>query len=138
MVLSVHPQLLNDCHLIETNPEFVLLLHKDAALHWFILVPNTKLPDLLDLPQEKRSRILDHCEAVATLLKATLSYPKVNVAALGNVVPQLHIHIIGRKPSDACWPKPVWGNLSTEKEYAKDEIKHLTTLCKNAFNGISQ
>ncbi len=114
MVFSVHPQLLNDCHLIETNPEFVLLLHKDAALHWFILVPNTKLPDLLDLPQEKRSRILDHCEAVATLLKATLSYPKVNVAALGNVVPQLHIHVLARYQNDRAWPGPIWGTQSSK------------------------
>lgn len=119
---TIHPQLLSDCHLLGRLPASHLLLHKNAALPWFILVPETALGNLLDLPHEQRDGVLADCKRVADYLTGSLGYPKVNIAWLGNLVPQLHIHVIGRNPTDPCWPKPVWGHLETVQNYSPRQV----------------
>jgi len=106
---ALHPRLAADTHCLGALRSALLLLHREAALHWFILVPATDRDDLTDLPRVQREGLLDDAAALATFLKAEFAYPKVNVGALGNVVPQLHLHVIGRRPGDFCWPEPVWG-----------------------------
>lgn len=102
-----------------------LLLHRNASLHWFILVPHTDKLDLLDLPGEQREQLLNEASRVSCYLKQTLLYPRVNVGALGLVVPQLHLHVIGRREGDACWPAPVWGNLEMSMEYSAAQVAQL-------------
>lgn len=113
----IHPQLKEDCHLLGRFASSTVLLHRNAALPWFILVPDTELEDLLDLPPQKLHQLMEDCQHISTFLKQNLAFGKVNFAGLGNVVPQMHLHIIGRSTSDACWPQPVWGNLSTSADY---------------------
>lgn len=117
---SLHPQLLADCHPLGRLSATHLLLHRNAAVPWFILVPETDQANLLDLPADARAAVLDDCARVSDHLTSVLGYPKVNVAWIGNLVPQLHIHVIGRRPGDACWPKPVWGHLDTVLDYTKE------------------
>ena len=105
----LHPRLAADTHTLGALASALLLLHREAALHWFILVPDTDRDDLTDLAADERGRLLWDAAALGHFLKAEFAYPKVNVAALGNVVPQLHLHVIGRRPEDFCWPDPVWG-----------------------------
>ncbi len=107
----IHPQLLADCHYLGELPRSALLLHRNAALPWFILVPHTDAEDILDLPEALLHEVLAECALVSTFIKNELGYTKVNFAGLGNVVPQLHLHVIGRSDNDPCWPRPVWGNL---------------------------
>jgi diadenosine tetraphosphate (Ap4A) HIT family hydrolase len=121
-ISSVHPQLLEDCHVMGNLPSGILLLHRNAALHWFILVPDSELHDVLDLPSPQAQAVLADASAVSAFLKNDLSYPKVNVAGLGNQVPQMHLHIIGRRVGDACWPQPVWGNLQHSGIYTTDKL----------------
>lgn len=113
----IHPQLKQDCHLLGRFPVSTLLLHRNASLPWFILVPATELEDLLDLPERLLNEVTGECQQVSKFLKRELGYQKINFAALGNVVPQLHLHVIGRAPDDACWPQPVWGNLHAQSTY---------------------
>ena len=113
----IHPQLKEDCHLLGRFDSCTVLLHRNAALPWFILVPDTGLEDLLDLPPEKLHQVTADCQRISAFLKRNLAFDKVNFAGLGNVVPQMHLHIIGRSTKDACWPQPVWGNLSTITDY---------------------
>lgn len=108
----IHPQLLADCHQLGKLSASDLLLHRNAALPWFILVPDTQMSDVLDLPQDHRDAVLAECAVVSAFIKSVLGYNKVNFAGLGNVVPQMHLHIIGRHSADPCWPQPVWGNLA--------------------------
>jgi len=108
---QVHPQLKADCHLLGTLASGTLLLNRNATLPWFILVPDTDREDFLDLPADFRERVSTDCAVVSDFIKQQLGYPKVNFAGLGNVVPQMHMHIIGRRKGDRCWPQPVWGNL---------------------------
>lgn len=125
---SIHSQLLADCHVLGTWPEADLLLHKNASLHWFIVVPKTELNDFLDLSASEQQSILARATQVSSVLKKEFGYPKVNFAALGNVVPQMHLHVIGRRADDPCWPAPVWGNLSVNKVYSDDEIQQIRQL----------
>jgi diadenosine tetraphosphate (Ap4A) HIT family hydrolase len=131
---SVHPQLLEDCHVLGNLPSGILLLHHNAALHWFILVPDSDLHDVLDLPPPQAQAVLADAMAVSAFLKNKLSYPKVNVAGLGNQVPQMHLHIIGRRVGDACWPQPVWGNLQHSGVYTADKLADIKSELARVAN----
>lgn len=122
---QLHPTLAKDYHLLGRMAFTELLLHRNAALHWFILVPHTETIDLLDLPADEREALLAQASTVSTYLKQTLGYPRVNVGALGLVVPQLHLHVIGRGEDDPCWPAPVWGNLEASAEYSAAQIEQM-------------
>ncbi|UHD14679.1 HIT family protein [Thiocapsa bogorovii] len=119
---TLHPRLLADCHRLGRLSASHLLLHRNAAVPWLILVPETDLGNLLDLTIAQRDAVLADCTHVSDYLTAVLGYHKVNVAWIGNLVPQLHVHVIGRSPTDPCWPKPVWGHLTEAHEYTPDEI----------------
>lgn len=125
---EIHPQLLADCHRLGKFPLCHVLLHKNSMIPWFILVPQTDVTDLLDLPEPLRSTTMTEAAAVSEFVKKTLGWPKVNFAAIGNVVPQLHLHVVGRKPGDACWPAPVWGNLTETREYFAAELNNIIPL----------
>lgn len=120
---AIHAQLLADCHHLGTTATSELLLNRNAALPWFILVPDTRLQDVLDLSEEHRQAVLDDCAAVSAFIKQVLGYQKVNFAGLGNVVPDMHLHIIGRREGDACWPQPVWGNLPEGGSYTPGQLR---------------
>lgn len=120
---TIHPQLQADCHLLGDLAASTLLLHRNDRMPWFILVPDTDLADVLDLPAAQRAAVLTDCAAVSAFIKQALGYPKVNFGGLGNVVPQMHLHVIGRREGDACWPQPVWGNLTEGDEYDKSRLQ---------------
>jgi diadenosine tetraphosphate (Ap4A) HIT family hydrolase len=119
---AIHPQLLLDAHFISTLAKSRVLLHKNAALPWFILVPETEVADLLDLPGDLLAAVMEEAKLIASFVKQTFGCPKINFAGIGNIVPQLHLHIVGRKPDDPCWPAPVWGNLREGSEYSSAEL----------------
>ena len=128
---AIHPQLLTDCHLLGVINSGYLLLHRNAVLPWFILVPDTECQDLLDLPDDVREQLMTDAKRVADFIKTQFALSKINVAALGNVVPQLHLHVIGRDPADPCWPNPVWGNLTTEEDWPANAVDDFSaTLCQ--------
>ena len=124
-VLILHPQLQADCHPLGKLTGGRLLLHRNAAVTWFILVPETEAADLLDLPEAQLNSIMADGRALSVFLKNERNFPKVNFGAIGNLVPQLHLHIVGRTPEDACWPQPVWGNLPEGPAYTEPEIETL-------------
>ncbi len=88
-----------------------VLLLNDARFPWFVLVPRIAgVSELTDLSDEQAAQLMQEIR-IATRVMMTLSKPdKVNVGALGNIVTQLHVHVIGRFRSDPAWPGPVWGN----------------------------
>ncbi|GAB4069795.1 HIT domain-containing protein [Ancylobacter sonchi] len=87
-----------------------LLLMNDARYPWLILVPRlADARELIDLDPATRAVVMHELDQAARALKQLTSCDKLNVAALGNMVPQLHIHIIARFATDAAWPNPVWG-----------------------------
>lgn len=120
--IEIDTGLLGDCHYLGRLPACEVLLNRNAALPWFVLVPDTRLPDVLDLPAEHREAVLNDCAAVSEFIKHVLGFAKVNFAGLGNVVPQMHLHVIGRFEGDPCWPRPVWGNLPAGQGYTGAQL----------------
>ncbi len=120
----IHPQLLEDCIVLGAMSSGPLLLHRNAGVPWFILVPDTELADVLDLPAAELAAVTTDSVQVSEFIKSELGCPKVNFAGLGNVVPQMHLHIIGRREDDPCWPQPVWGNLVHMSTYESEEVEN--------------
>jgi diadenosine tetraphosphate (Ap4A) HIT family hydrolase len=127
-VFEIHTQLLADCHRLGRFNLCHVLLNKNALLPWFILVPESDVKDLLDLPQQQSNAVINEASAISQIIKQHLGYPKVNFAAIGNVVPQLHLHVVGRRPDDPCWPAPVWGNLPDGQGYTAVRVAEVTDL----------
>jgi diadenosine tetraphosphate (Ap4A) HIT family hydrolase len=109
----VHPRLLEDCHVLGQLELCSLLLHRNSSVPWFILVPDVaaEVIELYQLDPATRLRLDDELDRVAKFTMARFGVAKLNIAAIGNIVPQLHVHVIGRRPDDPCWPGVVWGRL---------------------------
>jgi len=106
---TLHPQLRSDSLRVGQLTLCELRLLNDERFPWCLLVPRiAKLTDLHDLPTAHRLALFDEIEQVSTYLIQHTPSEKINVAALGNKVQQLHIHIIGRNASDPAWPNSVW------------------------------
>jgi len=99
-----------DTHLIGDLPLSQLRLFDDARFPWFVLVPRIAgARELIDLDESDQRTLLAEISRVGRVLESDLRPDKLNVAALGNVVPQLHVHVIARFTNDVAWPHPVWG-----------------------------
>lgn len=124
-MFTLHPQLESDSFFISDLKISRLLLMNDANYLWLILVPRKAgLVELIDLSFEEQMEVLFEINLLSEILKKDFFADKINIGALGNVVSQLHIHVILRKKNDATFPKPVWGNAEA-KLYAEDEAKNL-------------
>jgi diadenosine tetraphosphate (Ap4A) HIT family hydrolase len=88
-----------------------LRLMNDARFPWLILVPRVAgASEIVDLAKADRAALCDEITAVSQTLMAVADCDKLNVAALGNIVRQLHVHVVARREGDAAWPGPVWGH----------------------------
>ena len=117
-----------------------LLLMNDANYLWFILVPREpNLTEITDLPFSDQIEVLREINLIARILKEELSAEKLNIAALGNVVKQLHIHVIGRFENDIAFPKPVWGAAPAKayEEKAALELINKVKLKITNLNGTA-
>ena len=109
MTFALHEKLSADCETIGEMDLCTVLLMRDDRFVWTILVPRVAgLRDFHDLPREHALVLFDEIGVVSRALLDAFKAEKINVAALGNQVPQLHIHVIGRYAADAAWPGPVW------------------------------
>jgi diadenosine tetraphosphate (Ap4A) HIT family hydrolase len=121
-VFTLHPQLSNDCIVLVDLPLSRLLLCNDSTFPWFILVPRLNdVQDIYQLGWQDQQQLLNESSLLSELLILEFNGDKMNVAALGNVVPQLHVHHIVRFKDDPCWPKPIWGQLPL-KPYKEAEL----------------
>ena len=107
---SLHPQLEKDTINIGDLPLSRVLVINDANYPWLLLVPRRAgAIEIVDLDEVAQAQLMTEIARVARALQDVTKPDKLNIAALGNVVPQLHVHIIARRRSDAAWPRPVWG-----------------------------
>jgi diadenosine tetraphosphate (Ap4A) HIT family hydrolase len=106
---ALHPQLRDDTAFVCDLALSRVLVMNDASFPWLIVVPRRAgAVEIIDLGAEQ-SLLMDELALASRALKDETRCDKLNVAAIGNVVPQLHIHIVARRRDDAAWPKPVWG-----------------------------
>ncbi len=109
-MIALHPQLKKDCFALGEFSLCTLLLLNDANYPWFILLPNREdAREIHLLTEPDQQQLMAESMYFSRCLQQVFQPDKLNIAALGNVVPQLHIHHIARFRNDACWPAPVWG-----------------------------
>ena len=109
-MFALDPRLQNDTVLLGAFPLSTLLLMNDRTYPWLILVPQRAgVREIYELADADRRQLLDESCHLAKTLAALYRPDKLNIAALGNVVPQLHIHHVVRYQGDPAWPAPVWG-----------------------------
>jgi len=88
-----------------------VLLMNDARFPWLVLVPRRAgLVEISDLPAAEQATLWQEANRAAQALRAAAPFDKLNLGALGNIVRQLHVHVVGRREGDAAWPGPVWGS----------------------------
>jgi diadenosine tetraphosphate (Ap4A) HIT family hydrolase len=109
-MFTLHAQLERDTFLITNLPLCRALLMNNALFPWIILVPRVEgAREILDLSPEERHPCMDEIAQASAVMQYLFLPDKLNMAALGNQVPQLHVHVIARYTGDAAWPEPVWG-----------------------------
>lgn len=110
-----------------------VLLMNDATYPWLILVPRRDaLRDFHDLAPEDRPAMMDEIDRASVALEDVFAPDKMNVAALGNMVPQLHVHVIARFTSDQAWPGPVWGVVEA-KPYGEAALEKAPDALRQSF-----
>ena len=115
-----------------------VLLMNDANYPWLILVPRqNNLKDIVDLSFEDQIILLKEINFVAEIFKKEFEFDKLNIANLGNVVSQLHIHVIARKKNDATFPRPVWGNAQA-LEYSGNNLTKTLEKIQKYFKNVDR
>ncbi|MFC4273055.1 HIT domain-containing protein [Sneathiella chungangensis] len=109
-MFQLHPQLEKDSLPVCSLGLSRVLLANDARWPWIILVPERPgLVEITDLDDPDYARLMKEIRGATTAMQDLFAAHKMNVAALGNMVPQLHLHVIARTREDAAWPRPIWG-----------------------------
>ena len=134
---TIHPQLMQDCQLLGKFTLCHLLLMRDDNYPWCILVPDREdITEIHQLSEADQQQLLRESSLLSIAMESAFSPDKLNIAALGNVVPQLHLHHIARYRTDAAWPAPVWGRVAA-KPYLEYElaavVNSLTSLLTAGF-----
>lgn len=124
MPFALHPTLARDTVEVTRLPLCRVLLIKDRRFPWLILVPEREeIREIHELSPEDRSRLIEEIALAGKALDRLFRPAKLNVGALGNIVPQLHVHVVARFENDPAWPGPVWGSGSavpyTDEELAE-------------------
>ncbi|WP_341326475.1 HIT domain-containing protein [Methylotuvimicrobium sp. KM2] len=136
MAFQLHPQLQKDCILLGRLELCQLLLMNDSQYPWFILVPEIgDIREIYQLLPTKRSLLQEESCQLAKRLARLFNADKMNVAAIGNLVPQLHIHHIVRYRSDKAWPAPVWGKFDAVP-YTEHQLEELLPKIKSTFDDL--
>lgn len=121
-MFELHPTLAADTIELARWPLCRVLLMNDSTYPWLILVPQRpSISEVHELDPADRAALVEEITAASERLAAATEAHKINVAALGNVVPQLHIHVIARFRHDAAWPRPVWG-VAPRSQYTSEEV----------------
>ena len=120
----VDKQLENDCHSLCQLDHAQLLLMNNAAVLWFILVPDSDKTEWFELSEKQQFQLNHTINQLSRFVKQKMHFDKVNIAAIGNIVKQLHIHVIGRKESDDYWPGVVWGEDKIHS-YTPEEVDNI-------------
>ena len=133
---SLHRQLTEDTIDIGDLPLCRVLVIKDANYPWLLLVPRREgAVEIIDLDDVEQAQLMTETSRVARAVKEITKCDKLNIAALGNVVPQLHVHVIARRKNDAAWPRPVWGVVPPLAHDASEVQNFISALRRKIWLG---
>jgi diadenosine tetraphosphate (Ap4A) HIT family hydrolase len=132
-VWALHPQLAGDSHPVAGFALCELRLMDDANYPWLVLVPRVAdATELVDLDPPQQATLMDEISRVSRVMRQLFRPHKLNVAALGNVVPQLHVHVIARQTDDPAWPAPVWGRVQA-RAYEPESLVQRVRMLRSAL-----
>jgi diadenosine tetraphosphate (Ap4A) HIT family hydrolase len=135
MPFTLHPTLARDTVEVTRLPLCRVLLMKDRRFPWLILVPEREsVREIHDLPPEDRHALIEEIAQASEVLKRLFHPDKLNVGALGNIVPQLHVHLVVRSTTDPAWPGPVWG-FGVAEVYGDGELAEVRGRIAEGFVG---
>lgn len=130
-MVYLHPQLEKDSIFITSLDLCMVRLINNAHIPWFILVPQKEnIEHLWDLTDSNQAQLFQEISFMSNIIKEYYGVDRLNIGALGNMVPQMHWHIIARFKNDYCWPNPIWGNVPA-KEYDHTESDIIIQQIKN-------
>jgi diadenosine tetraphosphate (Ap4A) HIT family hydrolase len=133
----LHPQLEKDSELVIELTLCSIRLINDANYPWLILVPEVdNIIDVIDLSDAQQIILWQESALVSRALKHLFTPYKLNIAALGNMVPQLHLHHIVRYKNDVSWPKPIWGQVPS-RAYSDEQLAKQINLIKTEIEARS-
>ncbi len=133
---SLHSRLKEDTIDIGDLPLCRVLVIKDANYPWLLLVPRRlEANEIIDLDEVEQGQLMTEISRVARALKDITKCDKLNIAALGNVVPQLHIHVVARRSGDVAWPRPVWGAAPPLAHDAEEVQNFISALRRKIWLG---
>ncbi len=111
----------------------LVLLMNDGDYPWLVLVPKREgVREIYELSPDDRAILMEEITAASKAIMDIFKPDKINIGSLGNIVPQLHIHVVGRKKGDKAWPGPVWGS-APGRRYTEEEIKTLSKRLSSEF-----
>lgn len=138
-MFQLHERLMTDTLLVGEFPLCLLLLSRDANYPWTILVPKrADIKEIYQLNSADRNQLLHESCVLAEAMQGLFSPDKLNIATIGNMVPQLHMHHVARTKTDAAWPGPVWGAVTaidySEETLASIQVSLQTRLANELLN----
>jgi diadenosine tetraphosphate (Ap4A) HIT family hydrolase len=130
---TLHPQLARDTLALGDLPLSRVLVVNDANWPWLMLVPRrADISEIIDLEEVEQAQLMTEITRVARAVKTVTGCDKLNIAALGNVVPQLHVHVIARRNGDTGWPRPVWG-AAPPVPHDKDDLERFMAALRRTI-----
>lgn len=134
---GLDPRLARDSFILGEMDNCLLLLVNNKLAPWFVLVPKvTGISELYELDTDAQLLLLNQINRLSRFIKEQFVADKLNVAAIGNIVKQLHVHVIARTENDQCWPGVVWG-MDVNETYTNDEVTNLEKLLLTKLEGFS-
>lgn len=132
---SLDPRLAHDTRPVTSLALCDVLLMNDTRFPWLVLVPRlTDLVEICDLPADQQVALWHEINRASQALRSVEPFDKLNLGALGNIVRQLHVHVVGRREGDAAWPGPVWGS-GPATPYDDDALASVTSRLRTALAG---
>jgi diadenosine tetraphosphate (Ap4A) HIT family hydrolase len=129
---AVDPVIASLTHTLADWPLCRVFLYDDARYQWALLVPRRPgAVEMCDLDAADQAQLMAEIVKLSSLVRAAPGVEKLNVGNLGNMVPQLHVHVVGRRKGDPAWPGPVWGH-SDPQRYPSPEQSPLAALVRKA------
>lgn len=134
---ELDPRLAADSDLLVNGPLSQLRLMDDTRFPWLLLVPRQPgVVEMFDLDERDQQVLLQEIRSAAEVLRANFRCDKLNIGLLGNIVAQLHVHVIARTRGDECWPGPVWGAGVVRKVDAGTRAERVLSLRGRLSQGL--
>ncbi|TAL59953.1 MAG: HIT domain-containing protein [Legionella sp.] len=136
MAFSVDPRIETTSFFLQDWPLSRVFLKNEQQYPWFILVPRTeKIHEIFQLDKDERSQLMEEIHHLSLLVQNFFKPDKLNIGALGNIVEQLHIHVVARRQQDSLWPQGIWQAAQSNIPYTEDYLEHFLPAMKALVSG---